>query len=156
VNYLSVWISDSAKGACSYDLEVFNKSNCQSTPRLQSPIHVTIKTAMNSRMLQIRFFWQTEQLSTSRSKLSWNYWVIWFLEMVYPLVTSAVSHLNFTYYIVTCQPIVGLRNRAFLVSCPLSHLAPREGKRCPLRVTSLRGRGRAGRGDVTRVSKAKQ
>jgi hypothetical protein len=43
------------------------------------------------------------------------------------------SHINNLYIvnIVTCQPIVGLRNRAFLVSCPLN--------------ASLRGWGRGDR-----------
>jgi hypothetical protein len=57
---------------------------------------------------------------------------------------------------VTCQPIVGLRNRAFLVSCPLNaSLRGRGSGVCSVSPRSAGG-GRAGRGDVTRVSKATQ
>jgi hypothetical protein len=40
----SMWISNSAIVTCSYVLQEFSKSNYQSKPRLQSPIHVTLHT----------------------------------------------------------------------------------------------------------------
>jgi hypothetical protein len=54
-------------------------------------------------------------------------------------------HLN----IVTCQPIVGLRNRALLGSRPLNASRPNTryaavGKRCLLRAVSSRGRLKTG------------
>jgi hypothetical protein len=43
---------------------------------------------------------------------------------------------------VTCQPIAGLRNRGFPVSCPLITLLRGWGKRCPLRVVSPQREGK--------------